>query len=282
MGNTRMKVPERAISSWNELRDVLEELSAGGWTFRGQADATWPLETSLTRYLRTYVGRSRNWPGGEARALRIFQRTAHLLLPRTPAEDETLEWLAHMQHHGAPTRLLDFTFSPYVAAFFALERATTHAAIWTIFPNDSTPFGSGRDVSTLLRHVMGAGQVSENEKIPIAVIGEPLLKNQRMTIQQGTFVIPIRRIDLPLESVLPKEAVLKLKLVKGALRKQTMRRLYDMNITPATLFPGVDGLARSLAFESELRWSPDPDASQRIIRDKSNRARRFRQLVSGK
>ena len=39
-----------------------------------------------------------------------------------------------MQHHGAPTRLIDFTWSPYVAAFFALERATGDAAVWAVNP----------------------------------------------------------------------------------------------------------------------------------------------------
>ena len=39
-----------------------------------------------------------------------------------------------MQHHGAPTRLLDFTWSPYVAAFFALVHTTKQAAVWAVNP----------------------------------------------------------------------------------------------------------------------------------------------------
>lgn len=54
-------------------------------------------------------------------------------MEHVPADADTFQWLALMQHHGAPTRLLDFTWSPFVSAFFALERATKDAAIWAIF-----------------------------------------------------------------------------------------------------------------------------------------------------
>ena len=39
-----------------------------------------------------------------------------------------------MQHHGAPTRLIDFTWSPYVAAFFALERTLADGVVWAMNP----------------------------------------------------------------------------------------------------------------------------------------------------
>jgi len=97
-------------------------------------------------------------------------------------------------------------------------------------------------------------------------MGEPVLMNQRMTTQAGTFIIPTMRIDLKVDSIVPRPSVLKLKLVTKSLRKQTMNRLYNMNINNATLFPGVDGLARSLAFELEFEWTVDADAARRLIR----------------
>jgi hypothetical protein len=51
-----------------------------------------------------------------------------------PEPDDDFQWLALMQHHGAPTRLIDFTWSPYVAAFFALERTLTDGVVWAMNP----------------------------------------------------------------------------------------------------------------------------------------------------
>lgn len=68
-------------------------------------------------------------PVVEKRLLREFKR-AYPSRENTPAPryDDDLAWLALMQHHGAPTRLLDWTFSPFVAAFFALDQ--TENTIW--------------------------------------------------------------------------------------------------------------------------------------------------------
>src|SRR5216684_3693164 len=69
---------------------------------------------------------------GDAKTRLRHTDQAHLFLAHVPDDADSFHWLALMQHHGAPTRLLDFTWSPYVAAFFALERATSDAAIWAI------------------------------------------------------------------------------------------------------------------------------------------------------
>jgi|SRR5579871_1163748 len=290
MPRNAKSLPERTITSWNQLRDVLEKLADAGWAFRGQADANWPLESSLTRYLKTYAGDPTGWLARESKILRTFQRKAHLLVPRTPDADEVLDWLALMQHHGAPTRLIDFTWSPYVAAFFALEKATTDAAIWAISSGPAIPNYRGFYISEMLSQILGFNHPqaptrddqrkfepptilgssslrdATSEQFPLAVLGEPVLMNQRMTAQAGTFVIPTIRIDVPVQSLIPKDRVVKLRLVTESLRRQTMERLYNMNINNATLFPGIDGLARSLAFELEFEWSVDAQAGQRLTR----------------
>lgn len=283
---TLKTLPGITVSSWKELRDVLEDLASAGWAFRGQANATWPLESSLNRYLTTFGGAPRKWLAREIKVIRTFKRKAHLLLSRTPEPHETLEWLALMQHHGAPTRLLDFTWSPYVAAFFALEHATKDAAIWAISSGRSVPNYRGFHISQILNRIFefdrqeaitrmrprkfeepgSREDLTTAARIPAAVMGEPVLMNQRITTQAGTFVIPTIRVDAPLESVVPASSIFKVRLVTNELRRQAMDRLYNMNINNATLFPGIDGLARSLAFELEFEWTVDPQAARRLTR----------------
>ncbi|PBC38599.1 hypothetical protein CJ179_39105 [Rhodococcus sp. ACS1] len=102
------------------------------WAFRGQQNADWEIWTSLSRYLRGFGVNPTVWPPQEARIIRIFKRKAHLHLDHVPDDKDTFQWLALIQHYGGPTRLLDFTWSPYVAAFFALESATSDAAVFAL------------------------------------------------------------------------------------------------------------------------------------------------------
>jgi hypothetical protein len=94
------------------------------------------------------------------------------------------------------------------------------------------------------------------------VIGEPFSKNQRLIAQSGTFVCPVD-ITRSIDEILGKRENTITKIVmKGLkLRRQALRELYRMNLTYATLFPDLDGLARSMRYELEthFRFSPTGD-----------------------
>src|SRR5215831_16215491 len=95
--------------------------------FRGHGDAPQLLHASIERVASK--------PGiAEEYIEREFKRRAHHYLADLPNEDEDLEWLALMQHYGAPTRLLDWTRSAYVAAFFAADGASSPNAfaVWAV------------------------------------------------------------------------------------------------------------------------------------------------------
>jgi hypothetical protein len=91
-----------------------------GWLYRGQRGADWSLQTSLERCDRQGIPAARR-VSVELELSREFRRAYHQYALHVPRPESVLEWSSVMQHHGAPTRLLDFTYSIYVAAYFALE-----------------------------------------------------------------------------------------------------------------------------------------------------------------
>jgi hypothetical protein len=252
------------VDSWAEFLGHIADSPYSNWAFRGQSHASWPLGSALSRRLTSFGIDPRAWRQQEERMLRVFKRKAHNFLSPVPPHENHFEWLALMEHHGAPTRLLDMTWSPYVAAFFALENATDTAAVWAINPakvNDATARGAKaaaidpRKSDNFERHFLAA-------KSEFVWIGEPERMNHRLVAQSGTFAVPSvlsRTIgDIVADIDRDGDTLVKFVLPASRVRDRGMRELYTMNITQATLFPGLDGLARSLAYELEFHWAYDP------------------------
>src|SRR5262245_31034575 len=168
-----------------------------GHAFRGQPNAQWLLSTTIERAARRYGFPDGGLRNREVVLLNNFQRRAHHYINDLPSIDDRLEWLALMQHHGAPTRLLDFTHSFYIAAFFALESAEQDAAIWAL----STEFTMGHTSN----HLSGTKTIFDLDEESRAVLQahfsgcqtstcvmlvEPHRMNERLAVQQGCFVVP--------------------------------------------------------------------------------------------
>jgi hypothetical protein len=258
------------VASWEEYLSHIDSAYAN-WAFRGQAVAEWPLTSSLSRRLRDFRVDRRAWRAQEERILRVFRRKAPTLIT-TPPPHDLFQWLALMEHHGAPTRLVDCTWSPYVAAHFALEDATGEAAVWAIDPKRVIAqacalHGAGTAAADLdPRHPGNLQARFLDGERPFLWIGEPETMNRRLIAQSGTFLVPSvvdRSIDqILLEDAVTRDAIVRFVLPVRAVRDRAMRQLYHMNITQATLFPDLDGLARSMAYELEFHWDYDPHAPQ--------------------
>lgn len=250
------------VSEWSQfiaLTDAQE-----GWAFRGEPSANWPLASSLSRRLQAYSPLEDLWPLREERALRVFRRKAHIYAEDSGALADTLRCLALMQHHGAPTRLLDFTKSPYVAAFFALEEALGDAAVYAL----NTPAlwtATPRFDATLTRDRIDPRMPGNYERyflhnrLPILWFGEPTEMDRRLVAQSGLFVMPgvlDRSIDSILEGypAVDGQPLIVKYVMPIAMRTHAMNSLYRMNVTYASLFPDIDGLARATAYELEAIW----------------------------
>jgi hypothetical protein len=97
------------------------------WAFRRLGDADYVLRANIEG-IATKPGIAEDYLERE------FRRRAHHFLTDLPSHLDDLEWLALMQHHSAPTRLVDWTKSAHVAAFFAAESAHSERpfTIWAI------------------------------------------------------------------------------------------------------------------------------------------------------
>jgi hypothetical protein len=250
------------VSSWQEFMDLTIELD--GWAFRGQQDARWQLQSSLSRYLSAFVPDRSAWRIQEQRAIRIFRRKAHNYLSDVRALSDDLRCLGLMQHHGAPTRLLDFTKSPFVAAFFALERAVSNAAVFAVntpalWTDRAVPISAPHLVREMIDPRL-AGNFEKfylSDENPVMWFGEPAEMDQRLIAQAGTFVLPglLRQsLDMILDQYTCSDELLRKIVLPPDLRDEAMRSLYRMNITNASLFPDLEGLARSIALELEIVW----------------------------
>jgi len=111
------------VKNWSGLVALQEEFENENekWIYRGLRSVDWNLETSLERAVRRFDSQRLPTLALEGGLIRQFQRRAHHYLPDVPEKDKWIEWLSLMQHHGAPTRLMDWTYSFNVALHFAVE-----------------------------------------------------------------------------------------------------------------------------------------------------------------
>jgi hypothetical protein len=253
-------VNELRIDTWADFDRFASQRD--GWAFRGQQDASWSLMSSLSRRLMRAAAHPAQWPQLEERAIRIFRRKAHIYLPDRTVLNGDLRCLAMMQHHGAPTRLLDFTKSPYVAAFFALEHATQEAAVYALNTPVLWSLPPAADARLTRKQIdpSVAGNFQRYfaaNRYALIWFGEPVEMDRRLVAQSGLLVVP-GLLDVALDGLLAAyesgEPLIERAVLHPRLRSEGMHALYRMNITQATLFPDLEGLARSIAQELDEIW----------------------------
>lgn len=261
----------RPIRTWDELteRQHLFEATKKEWVFRGVSDARWDLETSLDRVASEFdvqdADEKRNL---ETTLILEFARRYHLYAAEPPPRrGDTLDWLALMRHYGAPVRLLDFTFSFPIAAYFALEdspprRRQPNRAIYAVNKSwltglvqkwadrtGSEEVGILRRLGTL-RDGTAFRKLFMERDLPLVSALSPFRLNQRLTIQKGIFLCsgtlsqPLHRTLQSLDKDRHKEVV-KIEIVPD-MTEDMLRRLEEVGLNRASLFPGLDGYAQSL------------------------------------
>ena len=250
------------VSSWGELQ---ERLYAGSWqknlrrfrsafAFRGMWDANADLTTSLVR-----LGGPRH-ARQEGHLLRNFRKYARR--DEVPG-DSIWNWLALAQHHGLPTRLLDWTFSPYVALHFTTDDIATYGydgVVWCVnyaAAHALLPQALKQKLRRESADVFTTEMLAEvaptlgkldglARKKPFALFFEPPSLDERIVNQFAMFSL-ISGSDADFEQWLADHPKLWHRLVIPANLKWEVRdKLDQANVTERVLFPGLDGLSRWL------------------------------------
>lgn len=245
------------VQSWNEL---IEALFKEAWSpklerfrskeaYRGLSDVTYPLDTSLMRLGGDY-------PKLERHLLRNFRKYAH----RNMVERDSIwHWLSLAQHHGLPTRLLDWTYSPLVAMHFAtanLEKFDIDGVIWAVnyvnvhklLPEKFLGFlnAEGANVFTvdMLAEAIGSLEILEAfAKMKFTLFMEPPSMDDRIVNQHAFFSCmanPQDRIDQLIEQ---KDHFGRKIIIPSDLKWEIRDKLDQANITERVLFPGLDSLS---------------------------------------
>lgn len=257
---------EPPLTKWRDIEKYQEQ----GWIYRGHRKSGWPLATSLERFFdRNEVPNNQDRRVDiERELIRDFKRAYHQYGAHVPMEDTPLEWISLMQHHGAPTRLCDFTYSIYVALYFAVEGAQKDdPAIWAIndrWANEQSRAllskGKGRsekELEGLTKRTYRRQERVAYEALfrrPPVACAYPLNAfqlNQRLRTQKGVFLCPgdptigLEKNIRALPGWEKRENVRKIQ-IPVAWRMEVLRSLFYMNISRTSLFPGLDGYAQSL------------------------------------
>ncbi len=246
---------EDVCASWRSL-----STSTHPW-FRGQGDSTWELMPSLYRPTENALF--------EREMFRDFKLRATAYMESKP--DNDLQWLFIMQHHGLPTRLLDWSESHLCALYFAVAdmSQSKDAAVWILEPwslNENTigfhsvPSG---DHEGFLKYTLKYPKKEivrelEGEK-PVAL--RPVSNTRRIVAQNGVFTIhgkETKSIDqIATESKQQhkgKEVRLERLVIDGASRFRILKELFLAGITRSTLFPDLDGLSSEIRFRYSKQY----------------------------
>ncbi len=256
---------------WIDFGDfITERLERSPIVWRGQKDADWKLEPTLARVARRMAAKktplSKYPVDRHLDTFRYATRGRRGPSPRQIPKDETMEWWALGQHHGLATQLLDWTHSPYVAAFFAYAEETAPMndlrAIYGLFESSVTKKSSEllTNWDQQKKQLESKGDRSAINKLGFAEVVtfyRPLTdENQRLISQNGLFTKCPFRIDLEGwvqkhfagEEKAPKLYKL---LLPETERLTALRSLNRMNINYLTLFPDLVGasLHSNMSFE---------------------------------
>lgn len=208
--------------------------------FRGQSDASWPLVPSIVR--------ARLLPEQEKNLLARFRNRAMGIVRDHPGDTDPARWLFLMQHHGLPTRLLDWTESALAALYFAVSGSpVADGRIFLLVPMALNQWQIGERVliapsmtpchDSFLASFRGTPQPSQTVAIHV------YRSNDRITRQAGAFTVH-GALDVFAQPV--SDGVLRSLVISASDKPELREQLAFFGVTRTSLFHDLDSLAAEL------------------------------------
>ena len=260
------------IKNWEglvEAENYFTNAKDTRWAFRGQ-DNLEDLSTPLERHCDSIHVKGADIAKLEVKMIRDFARLYHNYGGSAPPDKgNTLEWLSLMTHYGAPTRLVNFTYSFFIACYFALEplnKKDKGAAVWavniTALEKDTNEYilnKGGKEWKHYHEFELKRDKEAFRElfmaspRLQFVAPVNPLRLNERLTIQQGLFLAPGDVTATFIENLSSfkyhADHFTKI-IIDPDCWLPALGRLYRIGITTAALFPGVEGFAKSLRMKA--------------------------------
>jgi hypothetical protein len=246
-------MPIQTVTSWRELDDAIGRAGArdgrahSSLVFRGLARSTYSNVSSLARL-------GEHFPPLERHLIRNFRKYAHRERPGPTVWD----WLSLAQHHGLPTRLLDWTFSPFVAAHFATATSPgMEAIVWAVDvaaahdllpdPLRETLRAEGATVFTTELLADRAPSIETLDALsrdePFALFFEPPSLDDRI-VNQSAVLSVMSGSQSHMDAWLDEHPDLwHAWRIPARAKIEIRERLDQGNVTERVLMPGLDGLA---------------------------------------
>lgn len=236
---------EKEIRSIEDLLLALDDDNAdymGSIWYRGQTDKSWSLVPGYLRLVN---------PPSESTLLKRFKQNAAMLINNSPKE--SFDWLFLMQHYGVPTRLLDWSESPLVGLYFAVENKEKYgvdAALWSLKPSELNKIARIHNVNEeffipsfddeeLKNYtVENLSQNQRTQLSPLATIATR--NNSRIQAQHGVFTIH-HHDKTPIENLGDSSHVVKY-IIPSEFKEKISRQLALLGITKFQLFPELESI----------------------------------------
>lgn len=207
--------------------------------WRGHGDQTWELVPWIYRISQD--------PRYENNFCRLFVQGARTRHSGCPSDSELPAWLFLMQHHRLPTRLLDWTEAPFVAAYFACSEApNSDGALWILNPfglNNAQigkPVIAGtntQEVKPLIDAAFNDSEINQNKVL--AIVADEV--DLRMLTQLSAFTI--HQKGATLEQTSGPVNYLQKVTIPSVSKPQILKDLDALGIRLPNLFPDLDHLA---------------------------------------